>query len=206
MRGRLSLSYDPRVPRHLLLASASPRRAELLRSLGVAFEVAASGAAEIEGGDLSPADVALANARRKAQVASASRPDALVLAADTVVALGPKLFGKPATQSAAAAMLAELAGRTHEVVTGVCLSCHATNDLEDFAVSTRVTFRALAATDIAAYLARVHVLDKAGAYAIQERGDALVVRYEGSFTNVVGLPIERVKAALEKRGWTFGSG
>lgn len=186
-------------PRRLILASASPRRGDLLRGLGVAFDVVVSGAVEAEGGGA--AEVACGNARRKAEAVADLHPEALVLGADTVVSLGSRLFGKPAGRAEAAEMLASLAGRTHEVTTGVCLCCRAAGDCEVFSETTSVRFRALSGEAIADYLARVHVLDKAGAYAIQEHGDALVAEIRGSFTNVVGLPMDGVRRALAARGW-----
>ncbi len=183
----------------LILASASPRRAELLRQLGLRFDVVPSRAAEIEGGHLLPAEVAMANACRKALPVASRHPRALVIGADTVVALGKRLFGKPRDRREAARMLGALSGKTHEVVTGVCLVRGSSAELEVFAERTLVTFRRLTAGAIRDYLDRVDVLDKAGAYAIQEHGDALVRKIAGSFTNVVGLPVERLRVALAKR-------
>ncbi|MCE9581148.1 MAG: Maf family protein [Planctomycetes bacterium] len=187
--------------RRLILASASPRRAELLRGLGVEFEVVPSEVDEVEGGRLAPSEVALTNAARKAMRLAESHADALILGADTVVALGGRLFGKPADNRVAAEMLSALSGKTHEVITGVCLLRRSAGDIELFAETTLVTFRPLTPAAIAGYLAKVPVLDKAGAYAIQERGDELVREIAGSFTNVVGLPVERVREALSVRGW-----
>lgn len=189
------------MPPPLVLASASPRRAEMLRGMGVEFETIAPAVAEAEGGFLAPVEVALTNAARKALRVSEKRRQALVLGADTVVALDGRIFGKPATRKAAAKMLAALSGRTHEVITGVCLARAHFNELTLFAERTLVAFRRLTPRAIAAYLDAVDVLDKAGAYAIQERGDALVRRVEGSFSNVVGLPAERVSEALQAHGF-----
>jgi septum formation protein len=164
--------------------------------MGVTFEIVASTVEEVAGGSLTPFDVAVTNACRKAiSVADAHRA-ATVIGADTVVALGNRHFGKPADASAAAAMLGELSGKTHEVTTGVCLVRRLTGELTVLAETTRVTFRRVTARQIRDYIDRVHVLDKAGAYAIQERGDALVRRISGSFTNVVGLPVERLREVL----------
>lgn len=198
--------YHDGMKRPLVLASASPRRAKLLRDLGLDFISSVSRAEEAEAGLHSPKDVARINAYRKALAVSEAYPDALVLGADTVVAIGSRSYGKPDSPEAAAAMLSELSGRTHEVITGVCLSCACARELEEFVEITRVTFRKLSGGDISDYLARVHVLDKAGAYAIQEHGDALVQAVEGSFTNVVGLPVERLIASLSSRGFEVRSG
>ena len=187
-------------PLRIVLASASPRRAELLRSLGVEFEVLPSRAVEADAGHLSPAEVAMTNACRKALQVAEARRDALVVGADTVIALDGPLYGKPANLRHAARMLRALSGRTHDVVTGVCLCRRSAGDLELFAETTRVTMRRLLPRTIADYLRRVDVLDKAGAYAIQEHGDRIVRRISGSFSNVVGLPVERLRAALAARG------
>ncbi len=166
--------------------------------MGVTFEIVASTAEEVAGGPLTPLDVAVTNACRKAiSVADAYR-DATVIGADTVVALGTRLFGKPADASAAAAMLSELSENTHEVPTGVCLVHRSIGELTILAETTRVTFHRLTAQQIQDYIDRVHVLDKAGAYAIQEHGDALVQQISGSFTNVVGLPVERLREVLSR--------
>lgn len=164
--------------------------------MGVTFEIVPSTIEEVGGGSLNPFDVAVTNACRKAiSVADANRA-ATVIGADTVVALGNRLFGKPADASAAAAMLGELSGDTHEVTTGVCLVNRSTAELTVFAETTRVTFHRLSARQIRDYIDRVHVLDKAGAYAIQEHGDALVQQISGSSANVVGLPVERLREVL----------
>jgi septum formation protein len=180
----------------IILASASPRRAELLRGMGVTFEIVASTVEEVAGGPLKALDVAVTNACRKAISVADAHRDATVIGADTVVALESRLLGKPADASAAAAMLGELSGNTHEVTTGVCLVRGSTGELTVLAETTRVTFRRLTARRIRDYIDRVHVLDKAGAYAIQEHGDELVRQISGSFTNVVGLPVERLREVL----------
>ena len=183
----------------LILASASPRRAELLRQAGVDFVVLPGHADEIQPEHLSPHEIAQVNAWRKARLVAKQHPEALVLGADTIVCLGTTILGKPADLAEARAMLARLQGRIHEVVTGVCLFHLRAHRQKVFAVSTTVTFRALHAGQIRRYLAKIHPLDKAGAYAIQEDGDDIVKRIAGSYTNVVGLPVERVLAEL--RAW-----
>ena len=182
----------------LILASASPRRAELLRQLGIEFEVVASGAPEVQPGHLTPAEICQVNAYRKARTIARQHPDALVLGADTEVCLGVEVFGKPADFGQAEEMLARLQGRTHEVITGVCLVHLRSLRERLFAVNTSVTFRRLHAGQIRRYLARINPLDKAGAYAIQEEGDEIVNSISGSYTNVVGLPLERLREELEK--------
>jgi len=166
--------------------------------MGVNFEIVASTVGEVTGGPLTPLDVAITNACRKAISVADGHQDATVIGADTVVALGNRLFGKPADASAAAAMLGELSEKTHEVTTGVCLVHRSTGELTVLAETTHVTFHRLTSQQIRDYIDRVHVLDKAGGYAIQERGDALVRQISGSFTNVVGLPVERLREVLSR--------
>ena len=124
-------------------------------------------------------------------------PDALVLGADTLVCLDTALFGKPATLEEAYQMLERLQGRTHQVVTGICLLHLRKHRQAVFAESTAVTFHPLDDAQNRRYLNRVNPLDKAGAYAIQEEGDLIVEKIVGSYTNVVGLPVERLSAELE---------
>lgn len=180
----------------LILASASPRRAELLRQLQPEFKIVPSDAEEIADGHLSPQELCRINAHRKARAVAKKIPDALVLGADTLVFLGAEILGKPRDLDDARRMLARLQGRTHQVVTGVCL-IHLHGRRERlFAVSTDVTFRSLTASQIGNYLSKMNPLDKAGAYAIQEHGNLIVSEISGSFSNVVGLPVERVGEEL----------
>jgi septum formation protein len=188
----------------LILASASPRRAELLRSLSLEFDILPTGADECDEHPASIHDIALHNARVKALDVAARHPGALVLGADTIVVLGNEVFGKPRDLNDARRMLRSLSGRTHSVITGVCLVCLGENRERTFAVETRVQFHPLSDADIERYLAAVHVLDKAGAYAIQE-GPPLVAGLEGSYSNVVGLPLERLAAELREFGVHTGS-
>ncbi len=180
----------------IILASASPRRVELLRRLKLRFDVQLADVSEVHSDHLTAREVCQVNAYRKARAIAKRQPDALVLGADTLVHLDNRLFGKPADLAEARQMLARLAGRKHEVVTGVCLMRLRTHECRTFAEGTDVTFRKLTAKEIDRYLAAINPLDKAGAYAIQEFGDWIVQEVEGSFTNVVGLPIERLQAEL----------
>lgn len=182
----------------LILASASPRRAELLRELGVKFTVITSAAEEAHHEDFTARELCLVNAYRKARAVAKLHPQALVLGADTLVYLGTTLYGKPADMADAQRMLGELAGHTHQVVTGVCLLHLERHRCRLFAEITDVTFKPLTAGQIKNYLEAIHPLDKAGAYAIQDRGDEIVDRIDGSFSNVVGLPVERVKHELAR--------
>ena len=183
----------------LILAFASPRRAELLRQLQPEFQIVPSDAEEIFDAHLSPRELCQINAHRKARAVAKRIPDALVLGADTLVFLDGEIMCKPRDLADARRMLAQLQGRTHQVVTGVSL-IHLRGHRERlFAVSTGVTFRHLAGVEIDNYLSRMNPLDKAGAYAIQEHGDLIVSEISGSYSNVVGLPVERV-APNSRRG------
>ena len=186
-----------KLPR-VVLASASPRRSELLKQLGVAFEVIPADAEEIAPKHLSPQEVCQVNAHRKARAVARRHPDRLVMGADTVVALGTTIFGKPKDTLDAQRMLKALSGKTHQVITGIALMHLAARRERLFAVSTTVMFRKLNAARIGEYVAKVHTLDKAGAYAIQEHGDMIVERIAGSFSNVVGLPLERLERELRE--------
>jgi septum formation protein len=183
----------------LILASTSPRRAELLRQLPVKFRVVPSDATELWHEHLSPLELCQLNAHRKARAVAKKNPDAVVLGADTLVFLGNEILGKPRNLADARRMLMKLQGRTHQVVTGVSLIHLRAHREITFAVSTDVLFRPLTDATITDYLAAVNTLDKAGAYAIQQNGEWLVSEISGSFSNVVGLPLERL--ALELEAW-----
>jgi nucleoside triphosphate pyrophosphatase len=154
---------------------------------------------EVHHEQLTAGELCQINAYRKARAVAKKMPDALVLAADTLVYLETALFGKPGNLDEAYQMLTQLQGRTHHVVTGICLLHLRGHRQAVFAESTAVSFRPLQESDIRHYLSRVNPLDKAGAYAIQERGELLVQKIAGSYTNVVGLPMERLTAEL--RTW-----
>lgn len=181
----------------LILASTSPRRAELLGQLPVAFRVVPSAATEVMAEHLSPLEICQLNAHRKARAVAKKNPDALVLGADTLVFLDGEILGKPHNLAEARRMLKKLQGRTHQVVTGVSLIHLRAHRERIFAVSTDVLFRSFTAATITDYLASVETLDKAGAYAIQQHGEWLVSEISGSFSNVVGLPLERLESELQ---------
>lgn len=187
-------------PPKLILASVSPRRADLLREWEYDFVVAPSAATEIHTEDLSAGEIAQINAYRKARIVSKKFPDAVVLGVDTIVALGSRLYGKPADLKDAARMLSELQGRTHTVVTGVCLICLRGHRQAMFWEQTDVTFRKMTAEQIQHYHAQVNPLDKAGAYGIQEKGRVIIESIAGSFSNVAGLPMERLERELAAFG------
>ncbi len=183
----------------LILASASPRRSELLRQLGVPFRVVPSDTPEIHPGQLTAREIAQVNAYRKARAVAKQFPDALVLGADTLVYLESTLFGKPADLAEAYEMLEQLQGRTHHVVTAICLLNLRNHRQRVFSEITAVKFHPLNAGKIRRYLATVNPLDKAGAYAIQEEGELIIESISGSYSNVVGLPVEKLQA--EFKAW-----
>lgn len=184
----------------IILASASPRREQLLRALGLNFRVVKPVGIEERVDGLEPAALAMDNARRKAGAVAAVHPHALVIGADTVVVLAGRVFGKPAGREEAEQMLKELAGRQHEVITGVCV-IHRPFDVElVFHDVTVVWMRPLTDAQRREYLTAIDPLDKAGGYAIQEHGERIIERIEGSRPNVMGLPVERLGAWLEKLG------
>lgn len=190
---------EPNKP-EIILASTSPRREQLLRQMGLRFVVVRPDGVEEALVGAAPDVLALQNARRKARVAAGRHPESMVIGADTIVVLDGKIFGKPRDREEAVAMLTQLAGRRHEVITAICL-IHRSLDTEiSFTDTTRVWMRALSDPQISDYLDKINPLDKAGAYAIQEHGDGIVERIEGSFDNVVGLPTERLRATLERIG------
>ena len=177
----------------VILASSSPRRSELLTSMDIEFEVVPSHAEEImEGFDFIP-DLCETNARAKAEPIAELHPECLVIAADTLVYLEDELFGKPTHVDDAARMLTRLQGRTHQVATGVSLIYHNGEISKVFSVITNVTFLPLGREQIDEYLAGIDPLDKAGGYAIQQDKHKIIKRVSGSVSNVVGLPVERLK-------------
>lgn len=170
-----------------MLASTSPRRRALLAEYGYRFEVIApQGVEEIAPPDLSPGDTVLANARAKAR--AVVRPDATVLGVDTEVFFEGRVLGKPSDMNDAFAMLSRLNGRTHEVYSGCWLVGGGKE--RGFIEITHVHFHQRTDAELRAYLARIHPLDKAGAYAAQTDDGEMIARFEGSFTNVIGLPME----------------
>ncbi|HME97589.1 MAG TPA: Maf family protein [Methylomirabilota bacterium] len=187
------------------MASASPRRRELLERLGIPFEILASHIPE-EHPALPPAQAiaAVALAKARAVAAGLDRAPAVVLGADTEVVLDGRLLGKPRDPADAARMLRELRGREHEVITGLALveldAPGAPSRQETTSVTSRVRMGDYGDAAIEAYVATGEPLDKAGAYAVQGLGGQLVASVVGCFTNVVGLPLTTTRALLERRG------
>jgi septum formation protein len=190
-------------PKRLVLASASPRRSQLLSQAGFIFDVIPADADETLPDGLPPAEAAIEVSRRKALAIAGGMRSAVILAADTiVVAPGGKILGKPGDESDARRMLRELSGSTHVVITGVfAIDCDTARTV-GCAVATTVVFGKMTDAEIDAYVASGEALGKAGAYAIQETGDRFVRRVEGSFTNIVGLPMEKVAEILTGFGIT----
>jgi septum formation protein len=184
----------------LLLASNSPRRRELLVQAGFTLEIFAPKISERFDVDLTLRELTAFNAIRKGMAAARLRPNNIVLAADTLVAIDDHVLGKPEDREEAVAMLRRLSGRAHEVCTSVFI-CHlAEAKSTSFHEISRVQFRRLGRGKIDNYLARVNPLDKAGAYAAQGFGSEIIEKIDGSYTNVVGLPIEKTIPALVEFG------
>ena len=184
----------------LILASASPRRADLLNRAGFRFEVLPASVEELPAVPGMAPDIALRNAERKADFMAASHPESTVIGADTVVELDGMILGKPADPEDALRILMLLSGKRHNVLTGVCIRNEARNIRVVFTDRTAVWFRPFDTDTARQYISLVNVMDKAGAYGIQEHGDMLVERTEGLFSNIVGLPIERVAETLRLIG------
>lgn len=184
----------------LILASASPRRRELLAQLGLPFDVVVAAVTEHEDPTTDPRTMVSHNAALKADWVAARHPNAWVLGADTTVFLDGHALNKPADLADARSMLRRLSGRTHTVFTGLALRQHRTGYRADGGEASEVTFRTLTEDVITEYLARVHTLDKAGGYAIQEHGDLIVAGRTGSLSNIVGLPLDATKQILTHAG------
>lgn len=183
----------------IVLASGSPRRAELLARAGVVFEVVPSPAEEIHDESMDPEKLCEANAVLKAAAVAADFSDRVVIGADTLVFIDGRVLGKPKNLEEARGMLRLLSGRTHRVCSGVCVVFPGGRQ-EVFHELTAVTFRVLDDASVDDYFSLVNPLDKAGAYGIQEHGERIVAGIEGSFDNVMGLPVGLVLGCLEGKG------
>ena len=183
----------------IILASASPRREQLLRQVGCEFRVEVSQAEENNAADLPPAELVRVHALAKARAVAATAPAGeIVIGADTLVVLAGKVYGKPKSAADAESMLAKLAGRTHSVWSGVAVVTAGRCLTE--AVETKVTLARLTPEQIRRYVATGEPLDKAGAYAVQERGALFVERLAGCYFNVVGLPLQALSRLLAQVG------
>ncbi len=187
----------------LILASASTRRAEILRDAGYHFTVLSSAVDETPYADESPHDLVLRLAEAKAELAAARAVGpAILIAADTEVVLDGLIFGKPRSSDDARRMLEKLSGRKHAVLTGVCLIRLPDAERISFVETTIVQFAPLNDEEITRYLATGEPHDKAGAYAIQGYAARYITRIEGCYFNVVGLPLSHLQQALTELGWT----
>jgi septum formation protein len=191
----------------LILASASPRRQELLRTAGIPFTVQPADIDETPRSGESPRDCAERLAREKALAVSRSRPKNYVLGADTIVVVDDTILGKPRDAGDAARMLRMLSGRTHAVITGVCVvnpvvsgQWSVASTIKSASETTLVTMCEISEDEIRFYIATGEPMDKAGAYAIQGMASRWIPRIEGDYSNVVGLPVALVYAMLRDRG------
>jgi septum formation protein len=184
----------------IILASASPRRAELLESAGIRFDVVPAHIDETPLPDELPIDHVLRLAREKAAEVALGESGHFFVGADTIVLCDEEIMGKPRDNEDAARMLRKLSGRAHQVITGFAVMEKGTDRHVSLAVSTDVVFKKLADEEIAAYVATGCPLDKAGAYAIQGGAACMVERIDGSYTNVVGLPLCELVEALREMG------
>lgn len=181
-----------------VLASNSPRRQALLRDAGYEFEVVVPAVSELVLAHLSLRELTIANATRKALAVARIYPGRIVLAADTLVAMDGEIIGKPCDLTHARTILRQLSGRTHDVVTAVCLI--GAERRISYAEISQVRFRKLTESAITEYFKVVNPIDKAGAYGAQGAGRSIIAAIKGSVTNVIGLPMGRTKKALERIG------
>ena len=187
------------VPR-FVLASGSPRRRQLLEKAGYEFDVIVPPVDEVSSGWLTIRELTVCNATRKAWSVAQALPGAVVLGADTLVTIDNQVLGKPADFAEAMQILRRLSGRSHAVWTAVCICHSASGKSQSFCAVSRVEFRDLTDRAIENYLEKVNPLDKAGAYAAQGYGKEIIKRIEGSYSNVVGLPMETTARILRAFG------
>jgi septum formation protein len=184
----------------LILASGSPRRSQLLAEAGFEFEVIKPQVVETSSSALTLREATVWNSLRKGLAVARTNPDAVVLAADTLVGLGHQIIGKPGDRADAVRILRLLSGETHDVSSGVFIAHLRAGKTETFSVISRVTFKKLSDKTIETYLSKIDPLDKAGAYAAQGVGGTIIARLTGSRSNVIGLPMEKTNAALARFG------
>ena len=190
-------------PLQLILASASPRRSELLERIGLQFRICPADVEEYNSPDDGPAQMVLHNAGLKADALMTDFPDALVLGSDTTVALDGIVLNKPVDLDDARSMLRQLSGRPHTVYTSIALRWQAGGLSDDFVEASQVHFKTLDDATITAYFQCVDPLDKAGAYGIQTGREMIIEAVEGSVENVMGLPIQALEARLIELGFDF---
>ena len=184
--------------RSFILASGSPRRKQLLKKIIPDFKVISSDAEELKSHSGGPLTLVQENAKKKAIPVAANNPSCWVLGADTLVFYQKEILGKPKDLDEAVEMLSFLSGKTHEVATGVSLQCNELNIVKTFSETSSVTFKPISKQEIRLYFKEVNPLDKAGAYAIQTNADMIIDRFVGSYSNVVGLPLESLGKVLLK--------
>ena len=184
--------------RPILLASASPRRRDLLQEHGYTVRIKPADVDELMPDYLTVGETTLFNARLKARAVACSEPDSLVIAADTLVAIDGRILGKPRDLEEAFEMLSLLNGKTHQVFSGVWIASTGTGKMCGFVEVSHVTFRMMTEAEIHEYMRRIGPLDKAGAYAAQQNEMELIALIEGSRTNVIGLPMEKLAAELDR--------
>lgn len=180
----------------LILGSGSPRRKELMSEAGYAFIVIKPEVEEIEDDAIPIRELTAMNARLKADAVASAHSESVIIAADTLVLLGETVFGKPRDRAEAKRMLSELNGRAHQVFTAVTLMRKSDGMISEFAVATDVIFKNLSEEEMAAYHAKIEPMDKAGAYAAQDFGELIIESFQGSMTNVIGLPMDELSAEL----------
>jgi len=186
--------------KNIILASASPRRKEILEKTGLKFRVVESRCEEKMDTGLKPHDLAKFLSREKAREVARRYANALVIAADTIVVLRGRIFGKPCDKEQAKEMLRVFSGKAHSVITGFTIIDTASNEELSRSVSSKIFFKRLSADEIEAYIRSGEPLDKAGAYGIQGLGAVLIKRIEGDFFNVMGLPLNALAESLKKFG------
>jgi len=190
-------------PQQLILASASPRRSELLDRIGLSFRVSPADVEEHNSPDDGPAQMVISNAGLKADALVGQYPDSLVLGSDTTVALDGIVLNKPVDLDEARSMLKQLSGREHTVYTAIALRWQAGAFRDDFVEASQVRFKTLDDATVTEYFKCVNPLDKAGAYGIQSGREMIIEAVDGSVENVMGLPIQALQARLLQLGFDF---
>jgi len=186
--------------KRIILASASPRRVELLEKIGLRFKVEPSNYEEDMHSELEPHEFARKISLEKAEAVASKHKNAIVIAADTIIVFGSKILGKPHTENEARKMLETINGKSHSVITGFSIIDTGKNKTLSKSVETKIHVRKLTLAEIDAYVKSKEPLDKAGAYAIQGLGAVIVEKIEGDYFNVVGLPLSALTEALKEFG------